>query len=255
MPFELLQPYMQLPLLALVCGRIAGVLMFAPLLGGLSVPMQVRVLLIAALTALLAPLVTPPARMPESLAALALALAGELSIGAIMGLTLRMCFVGLQIGGQLIAQESGTAFAQLVDPNSGIEGDTLSMLYVQLGGIVFLIVGGHRETIRAALESFRNVPLLAGISVVGATETLLAATTSGLELALRVAAPVLVSMLIVNVALGFVARTVPQLNVATVGFSIKGVLAFACVAVALPTAMDGFLEALDGAVTLVRGIG
>jgi flagellar biosynthetic protein FliR len=121
----------------------------------------------------------------------------------------------------------------------------LGVFYTQLAGVVFLIIGGHRALIGGALDSFTSVPLLSGGVEPGAViELLTAALGSGCELALKVAAPVIVTLLLVNVALGFIARTLPQLNVVTVGFSIKGILAFLLVAVSLPTGLDAFIAML-----------
>ncbi|HOO16762.1 MAG TPA: flagellar biosynthetic protein FliR, partial [Phycisphaerae bacterium] len=63
--------------------------------------------------------------------------------------------------------------------------------------------------------------------------------------AIRIAAPAVLTLFLVNLAMGFIARTVPQLNVVTVGFSIKALIGFAIMAVALPSAMNAFVSALD----------
>lgn len=251
-PFELLSSYLNLPTFLLVVSRIGGIVMFLPMLGGASVPMQIRALLILGLGFVIAPVVSLGTTVPSDPGALTFGLAGEFAIGVVIGIALRMCFVGLQIGAQLIAQESGTAFAQIVDPNVGSESDMLGVFYTQLAGVVFLILGGHRALVGGTLDSFKKVPLLQGRFDPGQSSDLIVSSmTAGCELGLRVAAPVLVTLLVVNVALGFLARTFPQLNVITVGFSIKGVLAFVLVAVTLPAGMDVFLSVLETTVKTV----
>lgn len=245
MPFELLTSYLHLPAFALVVSRLAGMVMFQPMIGGMSVPTQVRALLTIGLAAIVTPMVPMPADAAADVVALTIGLVSEFGLGVVIGIVVRMCFVGLQMGAQLIAQESGVAFAQIADPSSGLESDMLSVFYTQLAGVVFLIIGGHRVLISGALDSFTSVPLLSGGPDPGAViDLLIASLASGCELALKVAAPVLVTLLLVNVALGFIARTVPQLNVVTVGFSIKGILAFLLVAVSLPIGIDAFTAML-----------
>lgn len=256
MPFDLFDTYLRLPVFMLVAARIAGLLMFQPLVGGIAVPWQVRALLIIGLAALVAPVVHLAAGAPADPGVIAFALMTEIGLGAAMGVALRMVFVGMQIGGQLIAQESGVAFAQIADPNSGVEGDMINIFYGQLAGIVFLIIGGHRVLVGGVLDSFKSLPLLTPVLDPAAALTLLTdAIGSGCELGLKLAAPILVTMLMVNVALGFIGRTVPQLNVATVGFSIKGIAAFGLMAVALPTGFDAFTSTLEEVMAWVAALG
>jgi flagellar biosynthetic protein FliR len=145
------------------------------------------------------------------------------------------------------------AFGQIVDPSSGLEADMLSVFYMQLAGVTYLIMGGHRILVAAALDTFADIPPLGGAAPFSVgVENVINALASGAELALKVAAPVLVTLLLVNVALGFISRTVPQLNVATVGFSVKGMLAFVLMAAALPTALETFVEALEHVVREIR---
>src|SRR5262245_24978262 len=107
---ELLIQYMHVPTLVLVAARISGFVMFMPLVGGTAVPQHVQALLVIGLAALLTPLVGVQRSAPASLAELGLAIAAELALGALIGMTVRMCFFGLQLGGQLLAQETGLAF-------------------------------------------------------------------------------------------------------------------------------------------------
>lgn len=257
MPIELITAYLNLPVFALVASRLAGLVMFQPMIGGMSVPMQVRALLVIGLAALVTPFVPAPKAAPD-VVSLTVGLVGEFSLGVVIGMVVRMCFIGLQMGAQLVAQESGVAFAQIADPSSGIESDMLGVFYTQLAGVVFLIIGGHRVLISGALDSFTTVPLLAGgIDPAAMLDLLTAALGSGCELALKVAAPVLVTLLLVNVGLGFIARTLPQLNVVTVGFSVKGILAFLLVAVSLPIGIDAFTamlaDVVNGYQSLIGG--
>lgn len=256
MPFELFDSYLRLPVFALVVARIGGLLMFQPLVGGIAVPMGVRALIVIGLAALVSPVVRLPASAPADPGVIAFALLTEIGLGAAMGIAIRMIFVGMQIGGQLIAQESGVAFAQIADPSSGVEGDMINIFYGQLAGIVFLIIGGHRVLVGGVLDSFSNMPLLTPVLDPAAALTLLTdAVAAGCELGLKLAAPILVTLLVVNVALGFIGRTVPQLNVATVGFSIKGIAAFGLMAVALPTGFDAFTSAIEEVMGWVAAIG
>ena len=245
MPFELLAQYLKLPVFALVAARLGGLIMFQPVLGSLAVPMNVRVVLVLGLAALLTPVVSLPAATPGGIV---LAMAGEVLLGALIGAVSVACFIGLQMGGLLIAQESGIAFGQIVDPNTEEQETVIGMFYLQLAMVVFLIVGGHRAIIAACLETFRTIPLLdGGFSARLGSELLLQALTLGGQVALRVAAPTMLAMFLVNLAMGFISRTMPQFNILSFGFSVKSMLAFVLMAVSLPSAANALIGALEHA--------
>ena len=181
-----------------------------------------------------------------------LAMANELALGIVMGLTVRMCFLGLQLGGQMVAREAGLAYGQTVDPSTGAQQSIFSGLYVQLGAVVFLILGGHRILLAVALDTFYALPLLGDQGVLaGGLTMLLDALTIASEIAIRVAAPVMVTLFLVNAAMGFISRTLPQFNVLIIGFSIKGLVAFVLLAISLPAALEAFADALELTVSWV----
>jgi flagellar biosynthetic protein FliR len=245
-PSELFATYLKLPVFLLVLSRLGGLVMFQPVLGGYAIPTNVRVLLVAGLAAMVTPFVKLAGAAPTQPFAIILAMGGEVLLGILMGLVVRMCFLGLQIGGQVIAQESGLAFGQIADPSSGTEHSIISGLYLQLGAVVFLIVGGHRVLVAVALDTFNMIPLLGDSgTLVHGTELVLDALTLSGEIAVRVAAPVILTLFLVNAAMGFVSRTIPQFNILTIGFSLKGLVAFMLMAISLPAALEAFTDALE----------
>ena len=149
MPSELLGAYLKLPVFLLVASRLGGLVMFQPVLSGYAVPTNVRVLLVIGLAALVTPFVGLSGAAPTKPLAIAFAMGSEILLGVLMGLVVRMCFLGLQLGGQVIAQESGLAFGRIADPSTGAEQSIISNLYVQLGAVVFeLAVPNKVEYVR-----------------------------------------------------------------------------------------------------------
>ncbi len=246
MPFELLAQYLKLPVFALVAARVGGLLMFQPLLGALSIPMHLRLMLVLALAALVTPVVALPADAPATLLELVGALGVELLLGVLIGLASALLFVGVQLGGLLIAQETGIAFAQIIDPTYEEQETIVGVFYLQFAAVVYLIVGGHLALVSACLDTFDSIPLLAYVPGTALGSDLLCrALLLSAEVALRVAAPTLLVLFLVNVALAFVSRTMPQLNILAIGFPLKGLLALLLMAVSLPTVTDAFLSGLQ----------
>lgn len=250
MPLEFTAVYLKAPVFALVACRLAGLLMFQPLLGALSVPARLRAILVIALAAVLSPMIDLPAGSPDTPLGLALAMAAEVALGGLLGVFLNVIFLGMQLGGLLVAQEAGLAYGQMIDPSSGEDTTVVSGFYLQLAAVLYLIVGGHRALVAAALDTFDAMPLLAlparldeGVGV------LLDGLRLSGHVAATIAAPAVITLFLVNTAMGFISRTVPQLNVISVGFALKSMLAFMLMAVSLPAALTGFMTAVDFAVS------
>ncbi|RMF81316.1 MAG: type III secretion protein, partial [Planctomycetota bacterium] len=152
MPMEMFAIMGRLPVFAMVTARLAGVVMFMPVIGGLVIPARVRALIVIGLAATVTPLVHLTSSTPPTITGIALALANELLLGVLLGLILRFVFLGLELGGLMIAQQSGLAFGQIADPTTGVQQSLISAFYVQLAGVVFLVIGGHRVVLSAALD-------------------------------------------------------------------------------------------------------
>jgi flagellar biosynthetic protein FliR len=254
-PVEALAQYLKLPVFALVASRLGGLLMFQPVFSALSVPIHLRVMLVLALGALMTPLVSLPAAAPDRPLEILFALGAELLLGLLLGVLTALCFVGLQMGGLLIAQESGLAFGQIVDPSSDEQETVVGVFYLQFALVIFLVIGGHRALLSACLDTFETIPLLTcrPTHVVDGDVLCRALTLSG-QVAFRVAGPTLLALLLVNVALGFVSRTMPQLNILAVGFSLKGILVFALMAASLPSAGAAFIDMLEAVFSWVNAL-
>jgi flagellar biosynthesis protein FliR len=209
------------PLMTLAFFRIAGIMLFAPLFGSARVPQRVKLLLGLAFAATMAPSIHRAPIMPTSAADLAIGIAGELAFGLAIGTVLSMAFVAAQWGGQIIGQQMGLNISEVLDPQFGNAGSVVGDMYFMLCTAIFLLTGGHRALVRGLQASFERLPLLSltfDRSLVDLMIRTLSATTA---IGARLAAPMLITMIIVDLALGAIGKTVPQLNVMTAGLTIR----------------------------------
>ena len=213
-----------IPTFVLVFFRLAGLMIFAPLLGSARVPRRVKAGLAIVLAMCMCTSVRQPVQLPQTGAQLAIGIGGEMVFGVAMGMILSFVFIAVQWGGEMIGQQMGLNLSEVFDPQFGASGSLVGEMYFMLTTVVFLFVGGHLEMIRAVRASFEALPLLS----VGINENLfnllldlLVAATS---FALRLAAPVLVTMLVVDLALGCISKTMPQMNVMTAGLTLRSVI-------------------------------
>jgi flagellar biosynthesis protein FliR len=213
-----------LPVYVLVLFRLAGMMIYAPLLGSGQIPRRLKALIACVLALAVARGVPPPVRPVNSLAMLTVGIGGEIVFGLAMGLILSFSFVAAQWAGQLVGQQMGLNLSETFDPQYGSQGSIVGNLYFMLTLVVFLGVNGHRAMLMGVRASFDALPLLSvGVtpSLLGLFLKLFQAST---EMALQLAAPVLVTLLVVDLALGFIGKTMPQMNIMSAGLSIRALV-------------------------------
>ncbi len=236
-----------LVLAALVLGgaRAAPVVWMVGPLGGARLPATARVGLSLLLAGLAGPLLLDAVAAAGLADApsprLALLVARELLVGLVLGLVASAAFRAAEVAGRLGDTLRGATLAEVLDPTSGERASPLAALYVLLATLVFFAIGGVPRLLEALLASYRALPVGGGPSVAGARgAAALVADASARVIASGVglAAPVIVALWLADLALGLVARAVPQLPVYFLGLPLKGLLAIGLVLLGL-----GALEA------------
>jgi flagellar biosynthetic protein FliR len=181
----------------------------APVFGTFAPPF-VRVGLIVLVTLALAPVVAMPAA-GEGLG-LSLVAAREMMIGLSLGLSVRILVAAAELAGHLAGFQIGFAYASLVDPQSGARNGVISALYANLTVIVFLGLNGHHQMLQALAASYTALPL-GGAGGTGNLAGLVARSLGTVfVIGVRLAAPVVLVLVLVEVMLGLLARAAPQLN-------------------------------------------
>jgi flagellar biosynthetic protein FliR len=228
----------------LVFFRISGVLFLAPVFGGQMSPAPVKIFLSLLLAMLLLPTVGRPASLPEpSLAALAWGAFLELSTGALIGFAATLLFAAVQFGGQLIDQELGLMMANVLDPLSNEQVSIIAQFKLFLAVIVYLLIDGHHFLIAATRDSFAAVPIMGLGFGEGAAHHLTEAMARDVfRMAVQIAAPAMATLFLVTVAMAFMARTVPEMNVFILGFSLRIAVGFGVLAFGVGFFVYGFQE-------------
>jgi flagellar biosynthetic protein FliR len=241
-------------LFVLVFFRTAGLMLAAPLFGSSKIPRRVKVMLALVMAAGLVNGVAMPARMPTDVLLLTFAIGGELIFGLIMGLGLSLTFIAISWAGEIMGQQMGFNLAESFDPAMGSGGSLVGDLYFMLTLVIFMFIGGHRAMVLGLAESFKTLPLLqAGLSrdLFDLFASLLTAAT---VLAVKVAAPMLVTMLVVDVALGFLGKTVPQINVMNAGLTLRSGLGIGVLVVGLILTSEVMRQSLFESVERVTAV-
>lgn len=229
------------PTFALVLFRVAGMMLFAPLFGSARIPRRVKALLVIILAVGLMPAVTRPPVMPETSWQLAVGIGGELVFGLTLGMVLSFTFIAAQWAGEMIGQQMGLNLSEVFDPQFGAAGSIVGEFYFMLTLVIFLAIGGHHAMIEGVRASFDALPLLSVGMSASLLGTLVGLLQSALALAIQLAGPTFVTMLVVDVAMGFISKTMPQLNVMSAGLSLKSMIGMGVLLVGM-TLTSGVIE-------------
>ncbi len=240
-----LDDLLNLPLqFALVMFRIAGLMIFAPLIGSGRIPRLVKVFFAAVLTLAMAGTMPAPVELPHSPWQVAVGIGGELAFGLALGMILSLVFVAAQFAGAIAGQQMGFNLVGSLDPSSDLGSNPLSDVYFILTLFLFLLLDGHHAMMLGIRNSFDHLPPLAVGLDRPLLDTITGMTMSATTLAVRIAAPVCVAMLVVDLALGMVGKTIPQMNLMSVGLSLRSIAGLLIVIFGL--GLTAFV--LDGAI-------
>ena len=209
------------PTFALVFFRVAGMMLFAPLFGSSRIPRRMKVMLALIMALGLMPLVPDHVALPETSWQLAVAIGGEMMFGLAMGMILSFIFIAAQWAGEMIGQQMGLNLSEVFDPQFGAQGSLVGDFYYMLTLVIFLAAGGHHALVRGVAASFETLPLLSVGITPSVFDLLVGMFETSTMLAIQLAGPMFVTMLVVDVALGFVSKTMPQVNIMSAGLSLR----------------------------------
>jgi flagellar biosynthetic protein FliR len=219
----------------LVFVRVGAMLFSAPLINGRAVPAMLKIGLAILLTILLVPVNQGHfADVPFQWLPLSLLVIKEIGVGVAVGFGANLVFNAMQVAGQFMGLQIGFTLANVIDPLFSQSVSLIDQLYTILTGLVFLAIDGHHMLILAIQQTLDIVPVGA-FQVTGPFSDQLVAMTGGvLVAAMRLALPITAALLLADIALGLMARTVPQMNIFVVGLPVKIFIGFIVILVTLP---------------------
>jgi flagellar biosynthesis protein FliR len=199
--------------------RPGMVVMLAPAFGGSYLQARTKI----ALTLLIAIGLLPTALAPGTVVnvPLTIVIAREMAIGLSIAFVVRALMVGAEFAGHLSGYQIGLSYGNTIDPQSGVKSNLVSMLYGSLATLGFLAIDGHHAVLRALAASYARLPIGAGqvhSSIVTSVGDIFALV---FMVAIRLAAPVVVVLMIVELAVGLISRSAPVLSANVVGAPVK----------------------------------
>lgn len=245
-----------LQIFILILIRVTAILFFMPVLGTRNIPSLSKIGLSMVISLLLVPIVRMDSQsFPQVPLYFGFFLLKEIILGMVLGLSIKVIFAGVQAGGHLAGFNMGFTMAQIVDPQSGFQETALTQLYFLLSILVFLAIDGHHWFIRALTFSLEIVPPGEFFLRGQLGEYLLKLSGGIFIIAIKIAAPILVALFLVQMGLGILAKAVPQINIMMTSFPL--IIAAGLLILALSTLLTvGYLKEIfaDGSQALILEI-
>jgi flagellar biosynthetic protein FliR len=218
--------------LGLVLARPGMLIAAAPVFGGHFAPPHVRVGLAMMLSFILMPVVdVPPV---ATLAGIVMVIARELAIGLAMALGIRALITGAELGGHLAGSQLMLSYGSVIDPQGGVRNTVLATLYGNLALLTFFAVNGHHALVRALTASYAAIPIGTGAIDASLATSVMRLLGLVFTFGLRLAAPVVIVMLIVEIATGLISKAAPAINLMVVGTPIRLIVGLLAVAAVIP---------------------
>ena len=225
----------------LVLARIGPLFVLAPMFSSKMMPSKVKTVVAVGLAMGLTPIAVRGQTIPTDPLAVTGLLVEQILVGLAFAFAVGAVMWAVEAAGSLTDMLAGFSFGSLIDPVNGNQGGAMTNLYSIVGLAMFIAIGGDAWVLRGVARTFTLVPLTKSAPIASLTSGVEQAFGSIFISAIEVAAPVILAMLVTDIAFGMVTKVVPQLNVFAVGFALKIGVAMLIVAAALPF-ISGFMS-------------
>jgi flagellar biosynthetic protein FliR len=228
--------------LAILLVRPGMLVIATPFLGAVSAPTITRVGLTVLIAVTMAPLVAVPADLP--LAGLAAVLIREVAIGLALALAIRVLVFGAEFAGHFAGYSIGLSMGSLIDPQTGVRNDLLALLYGNIAVLTVLATNTHHRLLSALVDSYTAAPV--GLGGIDPSMGAQVARMLGMVfvIGVRIAAPLVVVLLVVELAIGLAGRVAPALTVMMSGAPIRlaiGLFVAAATVEMIPTVIERYV--------------
>ena len=251
---ELQELFTFIILLLIASLRVGAFLISSPFFGSRMVPIQIRIVFSFCLGFWILGTLQFPDQNTLLGPKLILIVLQELFIGLTVGLVLNICFAAVTLAGEKIAATSGLAFASQVDPNGGGQSPVISQIFFLFLIVVFFSVNGHLIILGLIYKSFEFYPLGQFTSYGELVSAGLSASDILFKSAAIIVLPIVIVLLFVNIAIGFITKSAPQLNLFSFGFPMTLIGAFLILFYSVDAIAFAFKDLIQSIIDLVMSL-
>lgn len=225
----------QIMVFSLVFVRVAAIIFFTPILGSGNTPNPTKIGLAFCVALIIFPLVDASlVEPPKGIFSFAVLVSSEVLIGMIIGFSVRLLMAAVQIAGTTIGFQMGFGIVNVIDPVTSLNVSVIAQFQNIVAFLIFLSINAHHIILNSIASSFQIIPPL-GLELSSNIMTIYMNMVREIFIiAVKIAGPLIATLLFSSVALGMIARTVPQMNVFIVGFPLQIGLGLLMIGLTLP---------------------
>ncbi|WAM33436.1 flagellar biosynthetic protein FliR [Caldicellulosiruptor morganii] len=221
-------------ILFLVLSRISGIFIASPIFGRRNIPAYFKIGFAFFLSIIVMLSYNFNYVLPQNLIQFVLTVAREFVVGLVIGFISYMIFATILLAGQIVDNAIGFGMANVIDPLNEVQVPLLgNFLYLYML-VIFFATDNHHILIRAVVYSYKLVPLDYHSILPRISQKFVTFFIELFVIGIEISLPILMSMLIVDIILGILSRSVPQMNVFMVGLPVKIALGFLVLVTVLP---------------------
>lgn len=231
----------------LVLVRTSGLFILSPLFSGQNVPNTMKVGLTFFISMILTPTLTLGVDLSKEI--MFILIFKEFLIGVIIGFIAYAFFSAFFVMGQMIDMRIGFSMANVIDPQSKTQVPLTGNFYYMIAFLLILLIDGHHIIIKALRDSYAAIPIGTFIYSEDVLKIIVNSAIKSFEIGFKLSTPIVAVIFLVDVILGIMARTIPQMNVFVVGMPLKLIIGLFIMAVALPLffgGVQGIFESIVG---------
>jgi len=222
-------------LFLLIFVRMTGLFVTAPIFGRKNIPVYFKIGFAFTSAILMANVIKVDHIIAtDSFLLYSLYIIKEFFVGVVIGYVAYIIFTSIYIAGQIIDMQIGFGMVNVFDPISNIQVPVTANLYFILAMIIFLVTNGHHVLIKALFKSFDLVPLGSAGIAPKMMDDLIGVFGQIFTIGFKIAAPVVAAVLITDVVLGIISKTIPQMNVFVLGMPLKIFIGVIIVMITIP---------------------
>ncbi len=208
--------------------RLSMIMALLPVFGSKNLPALFKIGLIVSVSAALTPIV----KVNYISGGLAMTFMKEMILSFVLALTVRFIFYAIDTAGQVISTATGLAMANVFNPELG-QTTEIARIYGIIAVLVFLAIDAHHYFIYAFIKSFEYIPF-GGAEIKGMVRAAILLSGRIFTIALKIAAPFITVVMVVNVLLGIISKLIPQFNIFFVGYPVYLTMGFLLLMLLIP---------------------
>lgn len=230
----------------LVLARMSSFIATWPVLGSLNVPAPVKVLLSLMLSLVLFPVLKEKSLTPMlNWQQIIMYVGKEVIIGLMMAQAAHMFFWTITVASDMISSAIGISSAHMFNPTMSVSATPIDNLFYAMAVLFFLLINGHHIFLTGLVHSYDIIPIPEWSLGLKSLGDFVLTVREVIILGLQLAAPILVSILLINISLAIIGRAVPQINVLVTSLPVNILAGIVILIASMPFILSQFGDTMN----------